>query len=83
VVRSWDDAVPAHGGERLLEHGKRVDVLVEPEAPRLGRVGYTWPLASAAALVIITLAVPVSVPGVRGLRLRHAATAARQVDVLA
>jgi hypothetical protein len=47
--------------------------------PLLARAfGYAWPLTAAAALVIITLAVPVSLPGVRGLRLRHAATAARR-----
>ena len=33
--------------------------------------GYTWPLTGAAILVLITLAVPVSLPDVRNLRLRH------------
>jgi hypothetical protein len=45
--------------------------------------GYTWPLAGAAVPVVISLAVPVSLPGVRNLRLRRAAPAPRRADVSA
>jgi len=31
--------------------------------------GFTWPLAAAAALVVISLLVPASLPSVRGVRL--------------
>jgi predicted MFS family arabinose efflux permease len=34
--------------------------------------GYTWPLAGAAVLVVGSLSVPVSLPSVRHIRLRHA-----------
>jgi Major Facilitator Superfamily len=34
--------------------------------------GFTWPLSAAAALVVITLLIPASLPSVRGLRLSHA-----------
>lgn len=40
--------------------------------PVLGReLGYAWPLTGAAALVLISLSVPVCLPGVRNLRLRQ------------
>ena len=40
--------------------------------PALTRVaGFTWPLSAAAALVVITLLVPASLPSVRGLRPNH------------
>jgi predicted MFS family arabinose efflux permease len=45
--------------------------------------GYTWPLAGAAVLVVISLAVPVSRPEVRNLRLRPAPAAERPVQVSA
>jgi hypothetical protein len=35
-------------------------------------LGYAWPLAGAAVLVLVSLAVPVSLPEVRNLRLHHA-----------
>jgi hypothetical protein len=31
-----------------------------------------WPLAGAAVLVVAALSISVSLPGVRGIRLRHA-----------
>jgi hypothetical protein len=38
--------------------------------PTLTRVaGFTWPLSAAAALVVVTLLVPASLPSVRGVRL--------------
>jgi hypothetical protein len=38
--------------------------------PTLTQVaGFTWPLSTAAALVVVTLLVPASLPSVRGLRL--------------
>jgi hypothetical protein len=43
--------------------------------------GYTWPLAGAAVLVLVTLSVPVSLPDVRNLRLRHATVSGSRVDV--
>ena len=40
--------------------------------PALTQVaGFTWPLSAAAALVVITLLVPASLPSVRGLRPRE------------
>jgi Major Facilitator Superfamily len=40
--------------------------------PALAQVaGFTWPLSVAAALVVITLLVPASLPSVRSLRLSH------------
>jgi hypothetical protein len=41
--------------------------------------GYAWPLTGAALLVLVSLSIPVSLPAVRNLRLRHAAPA--PVDV--
>jgi hypothetical protein len=43
--------------------------------------GYTWPLTGAAVLVLVALAIPVSLPDVRNLRLRHAAAGGSQADV--
>jgi MFS family permease len=41
--------------------------------PLLGReLGYAWPLTGAAVLVLISAAIPVTLPAVRDLRLRHA-----------
>jgi hypothetical protein len=45
------------------------------------RLDYAWPLAGAAALVLLTLAVPVCLPAVRNLRLRPAADDAGTVKV--
>jgi hypothetical protein len=43
--------------------------------------GYAWPLTCAAALVVTTLAIPVSLPDVRNLRLRHAVADGSKVEV--
>ena len=41
--------------------------------PVLGReIGYAWPLTGAAVLVLISASIPVTLPNVRDLRLRHA-----------
>jgi hypothetical protein len=83
----WETAVQQEIPAEVLARVSAYDWLVSLGAMPLGYAlgpllarafGYAWPLAAAAALVIITLAVPVSLPGVRGLRLRHAATAAPQ-----
>jgi predicted MFS family arabinose efflux permease len=83
----WETAVQQEIPAEVLARVSAYDWLVSLGAMPLGYAlgpllarafGYAWPLTAAAALVIITLAVPVSLPGVRGLRLRHAATAAPQ-----
>ena len=76
----WETAVQQEVPPEVLARVSAYDWLVSLAAMPLGYVlgpllarelGYTWPLAVAAALVVVTLAVPVSLPGVRNLRLRH------------
>jgi hypothetical protein len=77
----WETAVQQEIPAEVLARVSAYDWLVSLGAMPLGYVlgpvlgrefGYTWPLAGAAALVLITLSVPVSLPDVRNLRLRHA-----------
>jgi hypothetical protein len=86
----WETAVQQEIPPEVLARVSAYDWLVSLGAMPLGyalgpllarQFGYTWPLAVAAALVLVTLAVPVSLPDVRNLRLRHAAPASGQVDV--
>jgi hypothetical protein len=76
----WETAVQQEIPAAVLARVSAYDWLVSLGAmplgyalgPILGREwGYTWPLTGAAILVVITLAVPVSLPDVRNLRLRH------------
>jgi hypothetical protein len=77
----WETAVQQEIPAAVLARVSAYDWLVSLGAMPLGYAlgpilarewGYTWPLAGAAILVVITLAVPVSLPDVRNLRLRHA-----------
>lgn len=88
----WETAVQQEVPAEVLARVSAYDWLVSLGAMPLGYVlgpvlardfGYTWPLAGAAVLVVISLAIPVSLPGVRNLRLRHAAPAPSQADVSA
>ena len=47
--------------------GQLLGYAVGPTLTQLA--GFTWPLSTAAALVVVTLLVPASLPSVRGLRL--------------
>jgi hypothetical protein len=76
----WETAVQQEVPPEVLARVSSYDWLVSLSAMPLGyalgpllarELGYTWPLAVAAALVVVTLAVPVSLPDVRNLRLRH------------
>ncbi|MGH3167298.1 MAG: MFS transporter [Trebonia sp.] len=74
--------VPAEVLARVSAYDWLVSMCAMPLGYALGPVlsrqfGYTWPLAGTAVLVVITLAVPVSLPGVRDIRLRHAAPAGK------
>jgi len=77
----WQTTVQQEVPAEVLARVSAYDWLVSLGATPLGyalgpvlarQLGYTWPLAGAAVLVVITLAVPVSLPSVRNLRLRHA-----------
>jgi MFS family permease len=86
----WETAVQQEIPAEVLARVSAYDWLVSLGAMPLGFVlgpvlarefGYAWPLTCAAALVVITLTIPVSLPDVRNLRLRHAAAGASRVDV--
>jgi predicted MFS family arabinose efflux permease len=85
----WETAVQQEVPAEVLARVSAYDWLVSLGAMPLGyalgpilsrEFGYTWPLAGAAVLVLITLSIPVSLPDVRNFRLRHA-TDGRRVDV--
>jgi len=86
----WETAVQQEIPAEVLARVSAYDWLVSLGAMPLGYVlgpvlarefGYTWPLTIAAVLVLMTLSVPVSLPDVRNLRLRHAAADASRVEV--
>ena len=86
----WETAVQQEVPAEVLARVSAYDWLVSLGAMPLGFVlgpvlarefGYAWPLTCAAVLVLITLSVPVSLPDVRNLRLRHAAADAGRVEV--
>jgi MFS family permease len=86
----WETAVQQEVPAEVLARVSAYDWLVSLGAMPLGYVlgpvlarelGYTWPLAGAAALVLISLSIPVSLPAVRDLRLRHAVAGVRRADV--
>jgi hypothetical protein len=86
----WETAVQQEVPAEVLARVSAYDWLVSLGAMPLGYVlgpvlarelGYAWPLTGAAVLVLLTLSIPVSLPGVRNLRLRHAAADASRVDV--
>jgi predicted MFS family arabinose efflux permease len=77
----WETAVQQEVPAEVLARVSAYDWLVSLGAMPLGyalgpaltrELGYTWPLAGAAVLVLLTLSIPVSLPDVRNLRLRHA-----------
>lgn len=74
----WLTAVQQEVPAEVLARVSAYDWLVSLGAQLLGfaagpaltqLAGFTWPLSAAAALVVITLLVPASLPSVRGLRL--------------
>ncbi|HEX7163024.1 MAG TPA: MFS transporter [Trebonia sp.] len=84
----WETAVQQEVPPEVLARVSAYDWLVSLGAMPLGyalgpvltqEFGYAWPLAGAAVLVVVSLSIPVSLPAVRNLRLRHAAPA--HVDV--
>ena len=86
----WETAVqqeiPAGVLARVCAYDWLVSLGAMPLGYALGPVlarefGYTWPLTGVAVLVLISLAVPASLPAVRNLRLRPAAPGASRVDV--
>lgn len=86
----WETAMQQEIPAEVLARVSAYDWLVSLGAMPLGYVlgpvltrefGYTWPLAGAAVLVLVTLSVPVSRPDVRNLRLRHATVGGSRVDV--
>src|SRR6185437_6308087 len=88
----WETAVQQEVPAEVLARVSAYDWLVSLGAMPLGyalgpvltrEFGYTWPLAGAAALVLITLSLPVSLPDVRNLRMHHAPAYESRVDVAA
>jgi MFS family permease len=88
----WETAVQQEVPAEVLARVSAYDWLVSLAAMPLGLVlgpvlarefGYTWPLTGAAVLLLVTLSIPVSLPDVRNLRLRHAAAGGGQADVAA
>jgi predicted MFS family arabinose efflux permease len=86
----WETAVQQEVPAEVLARVSAYDWLVSLGAMPLGyalgpvlarEFGYVWPLTGAAVLVLITLSIPVSLPDVRNLRLRHAVADGRRVDV--
>jgi Transmembrane secretion effector len=86
----WKTAVQQEIPAGVLTRVSAYDWLVSLGAMPLGyalgpvlarEFGYTWPLTGVAVLVLISLAVPASLPAVRNLRLRPAAPGASRVDV--
>lgn len=85
----WQTAVQQQVPAEVLARVSAYDWLVSIGATPLGYVlgpvlareyGYTWPLTGAAVLVLITLAIPVSLPEVRNMRLHYPAAAAPDQD---
>jgi MFS family permease len=77
----WLTAVQQEVPAEALARVSAYDWLVSLGAQLLGyaagpvlahAAGFAWPLSAAAALVVITLLIPASLPSVRGLRLGHA-----------
>lgn len=77
----WLTAVQQEVPAEVLARVSAYDWLVSLGAQLLGyaagpalaqAAGFTWPLSAAAALVVITLLVPASLPSVRDLRLHRA-----------
>jgi hypothetical protein len=75
----WETAVQQQVPEAMLARVSAYDWLASMAAMPLGyalgpilaaTVGFTWPLAGAAVLVVTALLVPSFAPSVRGLRLR-------------
>jgi hypothetical protein len=86
----FETAVQQEVPAEVLARVSAYDWLVSLSAMPLGYVlgpvltrefGYTWPLVGAAALVVITLSVPVSLPDVRNLRLHHLTDDGRKVNI--
>jgi Major Facilitator Superfamily len=86
----FETAVQQEVPAEVLARVSAYDWLVSLSAMPLGYVlgpvltrefGYTWPLVGAAALVLISLAVPVSLPDVRNLRLQHTTDDGTKVNV--
>ena len=86
----WETAVQQEIPPAVLARVSAYDWLVSLGAMPLGyalgpvlarQFGYTWPLTGAAALVVVSLAVPAFLPGVRNLRLRYAAPAPGPANV--
>jgi MFS family permease len=86
----WETVVQQEVPAEVLGRVSAYDWLISIGAMPLGytlgpllarEFGYAWPLTGAAILVLISLAIPVSLPDVRNLRLRRAAPTPSQVDV--
>jgi predicted MFS family arabinose efflux permease len=86
----WETVVQQEVPAEVLARVSAYDWLVSLGAMPLGyalgpvltrQFGYTWPLLGAAILVVITLSVPVSLPAVRNLRLRHGAADEGRVGI--
>lgn len=86
----WETAVQQEIPAEVLARVSAYDWLVSLAAMPLGFVlgpvlarefGYAWPLTCAAVLVLISLSIPVSLPDVRNLRLRHPAADESRVEV--
>jgi predicted MFS family arabinose efflux permease len=76
----WETAVQQEIPAQVLARVSAYDWLVSLAAMPLGyalgpvlvrQFGYTWPLTATAILVLISLSIPVSLPDVRNLQLRH------------
>jgi hypothetical protein len=76
----WETVVQQEIPAEVLARVSAYDWLVSLSAMPLGyalgpalsrRLGFTWPLAGAAAAVVVTLLVPACLPAVRAVRLRH------------
>jgi MFS family permease len=77
----WQTTVQQEIPTQVLARVSAYDWLISLAAMPLGYVlgpvlgrefGYAWPLTGAAVLVLITASIPVTLPDVRDLRLRHA-----------
>jgi hypothetical protein len=83
----WETVVQQEVPEEVLARVSAYDWLVSMCAMPFGyalgpilsaKLGYTWPLSCAAVLVVVSLSISLSLPGVRGIRLRHAPRPARE-----
>lgn len=77
----WETAVQQEIPAEVLARVSAYDWLVSLGAMPLGyalgpilarQIGYAWPLAGTAVLVLVSLSIPVALPDVRNLRLRRA-----------